>query len=931
MRQLQLVNKMSTAKLHFIGRDAGAPDLIVRWCREQWPEALPQGLVFCVPTSLAFRRLRDALTLAYSAFQGVRFVQPSQLFDFFSPPSALKQATVAEQLCAWDAVFDWLQTEDSQQTLANFLFPGRAEWIERPRARYAIAQQLIKLRATLVEQCLDFAAVATFAKTESMLLNEREQMRWAALEALEVYYRQVMAERALIAPTDVQLKALRQPVAQPQETGDAWHLVVACVSDMMPALERFFSVAPMCDILVQAAPNEADHFTSIGLPKAEYWSEATIDFPTEALRIAETPENESNVIDDFLDTFGTLAPSNLCLGILNRESMPALTSLLITHGMTVFEPDPIALVEQPATRAVQALLDLRSNDVVESLIPLLCMPEIAQVLATSMITLRCAYNTVVEKHRPQRLADILFFLGEPTDGSPEAALKTFVCQCQTWLEEVRRDLISGVRTFLKDVYGARVVNPVKDPELFATFDLLRDVLDEVAQVTEKWKQPSEELLLACLSNRALRPVRRGADCSYEGRLEILWSSAPILVLSGLNEGIFPDTIFEDLFLPNAFRAELGLRSDTTRAARDAYILATATAQRDPKKLCLVFSRVNKEGDWLKPSRLLFRCDDVARVQRAKLAFLSSAPAPTDVSTDTALRFDENPVVWQSMEAPPAKLSSTAIRCFCASPLEYWLTYVMRLKDTHPLPKEVPANDFGTLMHEALRVLKECSASDVATLEKVLIEAFDVALVKAYGTTPDVEVIAARRDAHARLRKVAEWEASSRAEGWITRFVEHDTRGWDVTVMVDSHPLKLYGQIDRIDENVMTGKWRVVDYKTGSMSGTTANPSHYKTKPTLTWHNFQLPIYRQIVRAALHLSDEMPLELFYLSIQAADRVGILPYKDPESEAQTRDALQSVLHAIFHLHEHPLPAEVSRHGKTLLAKLIPTTDAILSGTI
>lgn len=273
---------------HLIGRSADAPTFIVRWCRGRWPDALPPGLVFCVPTSLALRRLRDALIDAYGAFQGVRFLTPAALPTLFAPPAETPAATPAEMLRVWARVFEWLRGADPSDAVLASLFPGRREWLARPAARYALARRLMALRDTLAERCLDFGAVA--AHPETALLGARERNRWAALDLLETKCRETLAALGLEDPADRQLAALRDPVPQPLEAADDWCLVVACVPDLMPALTRLFDAAPACDVLVLAEPAEAERFTPHGLPDPDAWARLEIPLPDAAIRPAENPQ-----------------------------------------------------------------------------------------------------------------------------------------------------------------------------------------------------------------------------------------------------------------------------------------------------------------------------------------------------------------------------------------------------------------------------------------------------------------------------------------------------------------------------------------------------------------------------------------------------------------------------------------------------------------
>lgn len=909
---------MAHVRLQLIGRDLAAAAGVVRWCRTQWPNALPANLCFVVPTALALRRLRDALTAAYGAFQGVRFFMPSTLPELFAP-HAPATATPAEQLRLWDGVFDWLQLADEQATLANFLFPGKRAWLERPTARYAIAKRFIRLRAALVEGGLDFASVAAHAATAT--LPPRDQQRWAALEVLEAKYRELCAAAALQDPADVQLAALRRPVPQPLEGHCNWHLIVACVPDMMPAFGALFAAAPACDILVQAQPGEEAHFTAMGLPNPDFWLTAPIDLPEAAIRPAESPTGEARQLDQYLAEQGEVAPEALCLALLNHAVIPAFTTILAEQGITAFAPEPLALTEQPAARALVALMNLARDPQVEALRPLLMLPEVPPLVESSYDELRTAYNACLEAHHPQTPAALLPFAGD-------GALTRFLMRCQAWVHAFREDPMNGARQFLRELYGAQVADPVRDSLFFATFDALRRLFSELS--TLRIPAPKEllpELLMTRLSDATLNPLRQGADVSFEGRLEILWSPAPTLLLSGLNEGLFPDTTFDDAFLPNRFRRQLGLRSDDTRLARDAYILQTATAMRRPEALCLTFAHSNHRGDWLKPSRLFFHCPPATLRMRAKRFFTDPPPTPLTPSAETGLAFCENPAFWQPVRPRPLRFSASAIKRFLASPLDYWLQDILGLNDTEPLPDGITALAFGSLLHETLQTLRHQPGTTYEALIAPLLDALQKGATERYGASPDVCILAGLKAAEHRLHSAARLEAQLRSQGWQTRYTEEETHtpDWEVTRTIGTRQITLYGKVDRVDYLPKDNLWRVIDYKSGRADKDPTS-AHWlpSSEDRITWLDFQLPLYRLFARHALDLAEEQPLELAYFTLPAKGPASLRLYNDPNhSEEETLRALDDTLAQMLALGEAPFGEDAIARTSPLLQRLIRPT--------
>lgn len=907
---------MAKPTLHLIGNDRSAPKQVVQWCLQQWPKTLPPNLLFCVPSALAMRRLRDELVRAYGAFHGVRFTQPAGLIKYFEHTDAAPIATEAECLCVWDRVFDWLTELDTENRISTCLFPGNTTWLSRPMARYTVAQRLMKLRATLVEAGLNFGLVSEHPAT--LALDEHEQNRWAALSALEMKYEELMMEFELEDPTSIQFDVLLEPFALPIESEENWRLIVACVPDMMPSLGNLFEAAPQCDILIQTSDTDLSHFTDRGTPDPQYWATAPLHLPEKSLLLAEMPTDEALCVEAFLGKDGKINPSKICLGVLNHEIMTPLTGRFETNGIEVFEPDPIQLSKQPAARLLSNLFQLAKNDRIEFLLPILTIPETAELVKADYTELRKAFVELIDTHRPGSVQDLVQFLKE---GTPE---QCFIQHLQQWLAAIQVSPCEGAVRALIDLYGTQYLDPVKDAIRFSTFETLQQLFAEILNIRVPNAKKSDALLLTRIQQTSLHPIRGTAEASYEGRFEILWSNADQVAIAGLNEGVFPDTKFEDAFLPNTFRKALGLRSDATRIARDAYILDTLCKRYPAERLQLSCSRTNNRGDWTKPSRLFFHCDLEQQKERAEKFFLKPAKQILPEGDSSGLRFTETPAAWLATRTPPTRFSASAIRTFLRSPLLYFLRYEKRLKETAPLDDGVQQNVFGTLIHETMESLRTVECSDETVLRDHLIAAFDNLFTLRYGQSLDVELEALRLAAHKRLQSAATCEAALRKEGWRTMYTEADTRNqaWEVPLRVGKTEVTLYGQIDRIDYNPTTQVWRVIDYKTGASS---ADPDgehfkHSKGATQLEWYNFQLPIYRLLTRHALNLPETVKIEMAYFSLPAKNRASVALMHEPIGEVEMIEALRDVLKEIIALSEETLLKNPETLNDPLLKHLL-----------
>ena len=133
-------------------------------------------------------------------------------------------------------------------------------------------------------------------------------------------------------------------------------------------------------------------------------------------------------------------------------------------------------------------------------------------------------------------------------------------------------------------------------------------------------------MLDDLGRGALFPERPADTIDLQGWLEVAWEDAPHLIVAGANEGVLPETIHGDGFLPESIRAPLGLRSNEDRFARDAWLLELLIRSRgDDGQVDFFVGRQRHNGDPLKPSRLLFRCPDSQLAERVEHLFDDLTP------------------------------------------------------------------------------------------------------------------------------------------------------------------------------------------------------------------------------------------------------------------------------------------------------------------
>ncbi|WP_426693336.1 double-strand break repair protein AddB [Sphingomonas sediminicola] len=353
------------------------------------------------------------------------------------------------------------------------------------------------------------------------------------------------------------------------------------------------------------------------------------------------------------------------------------------------------------------------------------------------------------------------------------------------------DLASGIAGAAKQLAGDRVwagLDGRSAADLFARIQSLPD--SDLAIASED----AVPIIGQLLDGIRIRPPYGGHPRVFIwGLLEARLQQADLMILGGLNEGVWPSLPSPDPWLAPRIRANLGLPNLEFRVGLSAHDFASAlgaphvriTRARRDSRSPTIASRL-----WLRLQAMTGGLVRDTRLERLALALDDpGAPRPVD-----------RPAPKPPREQRPTKISVTSVDRLKADPFAFYAQAVLGLRRLDPVDADHSAAWKGTAVHEVLEAWLRDEGCDPAKL-------VDRArsLLASETIHPMLRALWQPRLMEA-IRWIEEQEVTNQALGRLP--IAAEKRG---EVKLDG--VLLHGKADRIDR-LPDGALAIVDYKTG---------------------------------------------------------------------------------------------------------------------
>ncbi len=322
------------------------------------------------------------------------------------------------------------------------------------------------------------------------------------------------------------------------------------------------------------------------------------------------------------------------------------------------------------------------------------------------------------------------------------------------------------------------------------------------------------LFATLMQGRVVRPRwGRHPRLAIWGPLEARLQRADVLVLGGLNEGVWPPDPGADPWLSRPMREEFGLPPPEWRIGLSAHDFAQAFAAST-----VVLTRASRvEGTPTVPSRWLLRLELVAPRLAASdpanfvlggeridlVALQAGLDEPADEPRPVGRPAPRPPVA-----ARPRELSVTRIETWMRDPYAIYAERILRLRALDPIDADPGAAERGMFVHEALHRFLRAFPDALPPDARDRVVAFGR---EAFGPALDQPGVWAFW--WPRFERIADWvvttERARRAE-WRTLATECA----GATIIGGAIPFKLTARADRLDRG--PAGLAIIDYKTGGL-------------------------------------------------------------------------------------------------------------------
>lgn len=349
----------------------------------------------------------------------------------------------------------------------------------------------------------------------------------------------------------------------------------------------------------------------------------------------------------------------------------------------------------------------------------------------------------------------------------------------------------------------------------AAFSACETLKEEAAHGGDLTPSEYADLFRTLLANAEVHdPLSPHPGVMIWGTLEARVQGAELVILAGLNEGIWPQSPAPDPWLNRDMRRRAGLLLPERRIGLAAHDFQQAAAA---KRVVITRAIRDAESETV-PSRWLSRLTNLlsglpeqggekaldAMRARGQLWLNITAQLETPVTTQPPA---QRPAPSPPVAARPKKLSVTRIQTLIRNPYAVYAERVLGLRALDAIRAEPDAALRGTVIHEVMEKFMKAGVAPDAHQAK-----HDLMQIAQSCLETRVPWPSAQRLWLARMARIADWLIAGEAQRQLDGTPVALEESGSITLQ---NGFKLTAEADRIDR-LLSSELAVFDYKTGQV-------------------------------------------------------------------------------------------------------------------
>lgn len=335
-----------------------------------------------------------------------------------------------------------------------------------------------------------------------------------------------------------------------------------------------------------------------------------------------------------------------------------------------------------------------------------------------------------------------------------------------------------------------------------------------------------------------------------------------LILSSVNENILPANSQQSSFVPFDVKVAFGLPTYREKDAIFSYHFFRLLQRA--KNIYLLYNTENDAFGKGEKSRF------ITQLELMRDGIHSKIVSPSVVSSSSEVKeIEKNELILEKLQQLAKDgISPSALATYLYNPVQFYKQKVLKIREFDEVEEEVAFNTLGTVVHDTLEDLYKPYIGKFLTTEAIVAmqKKVDFLVGKYFAKhfkNGDLSTGKNRLIFEVAIRFVEnflqqEKTLVSDANNALKIIATEENLSAEITIDGIDFPIKLHGQVDRVDE--LNGVTRIIDYKTGMVKASDLkivdfNDMHdYKYSKAI-----QVLLYAYLYSESKNVAKSKPLE------------------------------------------------------------------------